>query len=104
MGHRRGPAIIEIFLCGAFLVKKQGRALCYRTTRLFGLALVEKETVGYAAIDAAHAKKQLLITEGLIAGSIRTSLPFITHNKSIFSEAADIEAKLRRADLIKSPR
>ena len=96
------PRLLKYSYAEPFWSKKQGRALCYRTTRLFGLALIEKETVGYAAIDAAHAR-QLLITEGLIAGAIKTSLPFITHNKSIFSEAADIEAKLRRADLMKAP-
>ncbi len=96
------PRLLKYSYAEPFWSKKQGRALCYRTTRLFGLALIEKEAVGFSALDAAHARR-LLITEGLIAGEMRTSLPFITHNRSVFVEASDVEAKLRRADLMKAP-
>ena len=96
------PRLLKYAYAEPFWSKKQGRALCYRTTRLFGLALVEKEVVGYASIDAEHARN-LMISEGLIGGEMRTSLPFMTHNKSVFAEASDIEAKLRRVDVMKSP-
>ena len=96
------PRLLKYSYAEPFWSKKQGRALCYRTTRLFGLALIEKETVGYATIDGSHARK-LLISEGLIAGEMRTSLPFVTHNKSVFIEASEVEAKLRRVDLMKAP-
>ena len=96
------PKLLKYTHQEPFWSKKQGRALCYRSTRLFGLTLREREPVRYASIDPSHAR-QLFITEGLIFGEIKTRLPFLTHNRRIFLEASDIEAKLRRVDLMKSP-
>ena len=96
------PRLLKYTYAEPFWSKKQGRALCYRTTRLFGLALIEREAVGYASIDGKLARR-LLITEGFIAGDIKTRLPFLTHNQAVFSEASDIEAKLRRVDVMKAP-
>ena len=96
------PRLLKYTHQEPFWSKKQGRALCYRSTRLFGLTLREREPVRYASIDPNHAR-QLFITEGLILGEIKTRLPFLTHNKGIFLEASDIEAKLRRVDLMRSP-
>ena len=96
------PRLLKYTYQEPFWSKKQGRALCYRSTRLFGLILLEREPVKYASIDPNHARR-LFITEGLIFGEIRTRLPFLAHNRAIFLEASGIEAKLRRVDLMKSP-
>ena len=96
------PRLLKYTHQEPFWSKKQGRALCHRTTRLFDLTLVEKELVGYASIDPKHAR-QLFITEGLILGEIKTRLPFLPHNRGIFLEASAIEAKLRRVDLMRNP-
>ena len=82
--------------------KKQGRALCYRTTRLFGLRLKEREPVGLESIDPIEARR-LLIREGVIEAAVRRPFRFMKHNQAIFSEAEQMQAKLRRVDLMREP-
>ena len=96
------PRLLKYNYTEPFWSKKQGRALCYRTTRLFGLPLIEREIVDYSAVDRIFSRR-LLISEGLIAGEVKSRLPFITHNLAKFSEATDIEAKLRRVDVVVAP-
>jgi ATP-dependent helicase HrpA len=96
------PQLLKFSFQEPFWSKKQGRAMCYRTTRLFGLALREREAVGFASIDPKHAR-QLLIADGIIAGEVRQPLPFMQHNAEVFAEAATMEAKLRRSDSIFAP-
>jgi len=96
------PQLLKYSYQEPFWSKKQGRAMCYRTTRLFGLAIREREPVGYADIDRAHAR-HLLIAEGLINGEVRVPLPFMEQNAAVFAEAATMEAKLRRSDSIYAP-
>ena len=93
------PQLLKYSHQEPFWSKKQGRAMCYRSTRLFGLALREREAVGYAAIDRTHARA-LFLAEGVINGEVRQPLPFMQHNALVFAEAATMEAKLRRSDAI----
>ena len=96
------PRLVKYSYAEPVWSKKQGRAVCYRATRLFGLPIIERETVGYSSVDS-NLSRRLMISEGLIAGHIKTRLPFISHNQAKFSEASEIEAKLRRVDLVASP-
>ena len=69
------PRLLKYTHQEPFWSKKQGRALCYRSTRLFGLTLREREPVRYASIDPNHAR-QLFITEGFIfCGSLTSLFP-----------------------------
>lgn len=82
--------------------KKQGRALCYRTTRLFGLRLKEREPVGLETIDSKEARR-LFIREGVIESAVRRPFRFMQQNQAIFAEAEQMQAKLRRVDLMREP-
>jgi ATP-dependent helicase HrpA len=82
--------------------KKQGRALCYRTTRLFGLPLKDREPVGLDSVDRTEARR-LFIREGVIEGTVRRPFRFMQDNQAIFAEAEQMQAKLRRVDLIREP-
>lgn len=85
-----------------FWSKSQGRVLCYRTTRLFGLTLRERETVGFRSIDARQTR-DIFLSEGVIFGKVKKPLPFMIHNQMMFEQAQDVEAKLRRVDVVRSP-
>ena len=82
--------------------KKQGRAVCSRTTRLFGLVLREREIVGLASVDPAVARA-LFIREGVAHGQLLTHRPFLKHNLAILDAASALEAKARRADVTVDP-
>ena len=82
--------------------KKQGRALCYRSTRLFGLQLKTREPVGLSSIDFNEARR-LFIQEAVIGQAVKRRFPFMDHNRSIFAAAEQAQAKLRRVDLVIEP-
>ncbi|NBS11864.1 MAG: ATP-dependent RNA helicase HrpA, partial [Gammaproteobacteria bacterium] len=82
--------------------KKQGRAVCSRTTRLFGLVLRERETVGLLSVDPREAR-DLFIREGIAHGQLLTKRPFLKHNLDLFETARVFEAKARRGDIVIDP-
>lgn len=82
--------------------KKQGRAVCSRTTRLFGLVLRERETVGLHSVDPVQAR-ELFIREGVAHGQLLTKRPFLKHNLDLFETARIFEAKARRGDIVVDP-
>ncbi|MCB1560506.1 MAG: ATP-dependent RNA helicase HrpA, partial [Xanthomonadales bacterium] len=78
--------------------EKQGRALVYEQQSIFGLTLVERKRVGYAAIDAADARR--LFIEALAQDRVRTTCGFVDHNRRELEKAMEEEARLRRSGLI----
>ncbi|WP_369602316.1 ATP-dependent RNA helicase HrpA [Hahella sp. SMD15-11] len=82
--------------------RKRGEALAWEQCTLFGLIVVPRRRVSYGRIDPKHAR-ELLIREGLIENQINSRLPFIRHNQQCLDEAEDIEARVRRRDLVVDP-
>lgn len=78
--------------------KKEGRVICNRTTRIFGLILRDKEWVGYQAIEPKQARK-LFLLEAMIHGAVRSRLPIFAHNLKVFNDAQMLQEKLRRVDI-----
>ena len=78
--------------------EKQGRALVYEQRSIFGLVLVERKRVGYAAIDAADARR--LFIEALAQDRVRTTCGFVDHNRRALEKALAEEARLRRNGLV----
>ncbi len=78
---------------------KRGEVMAYERVTLYGLVLVERRRVSYAAIDRA-ASREIFLRDGLVAGAIKPSMPFLTHNQALIDEVRELEAKGRRRDLL----
>ena len=78
--------------------EKQGRALVYEQQSIFGLTLVERKRVGYAAIDAVDARRVFI--EALAQDRVRTTCGFVDHNRRELEKAMEEEARLRRSGLV----
>lgn len=78
----------------------QGSAMAYEKVDLMSLTIVPKRRVRLGPIDPEEAREQL-IWKGLVNGQLLTSADFFNHNHDQVKEAANLEAKLRRHDLLR---
>lgn len=69
---------------------------------LFGLVLVPRRTVNYGPIDPKIAR-QLFILHALVDGRFKTSAPFFRRNHEQVEQVRQMEAKVRRRDLLVEP-
>jgi len=74
---------------------RAGRVGAYMQTSLHGLILSARRPVDYGPIDPVLAR-ELLIREGLVAGECRTRGGFLAHNRALWAELTEEEAKLRQ--------
>jgi ATP-dependent helicase HrpA len=96
--------------------KKRGCVVAYEQVSLFGLVLVEKRPVTFQQQDPALAH-EIFLREGLVRGDVEraghgrpsaasagragAALDFVRANQRVLEEALGIEAKQRRAGLIR---
>lgn len=80
--------------------RKRGAVLAYEQVSLFGLVLVEKRVVQYGTQEPelAHA---VFLREALARGEIDAKSDFVRANARVLAEAHELEAKQRRAGLVK---
>ena len=81
--------------------RKRGAVLAFEQVTLFGLTLVEKRTAQFGAQDlaAAHA---VFVREALVRGEIDSRSDVVRANARVLAQAQELEAKQRRAGLVKS--
>ncbi len=79
--------------------KKAGRACAYERVTLYGLTLAHGRNVDYTAIDPAGAR-HLFIRSALVEGDYDSAAPFLIHNRRLLAEAADLEHRARRLDIL----
>ena len=79
--------------------KKAGRACAYERVTLYGLTLAHGRKVDYTAIDPA-ASRHLFIRSALVEGDYDSAAPFVIHNRRLVAEAADLEHRARRLDIL----
>ena len=75
---------------------------CVRATeiqRLYGLTISHARLVDYARIDAPAARV-IFIEVGLLDGELGEEPPFLAHNRALLSAIRDLEARVRRRDLL----
>jgi len=80
--------------------RKRGAVLAYEQVSLFGLILVEKRVVQYGAQEPALAH-EVFLREALARGEIDARSDFVRANARVLAEAQELEAKQRRAGLVK---
>jgi ATP-dependent helicase HrpA len=110
--YARGNAVIQpewLEQQGAHLLKRRhfdphwsrrrGAVLAWEQVTLYGLVLVEKRRVQFAAIDPAEARR-IFIREALVRGELDTRAAFRAHNERIRAEVEALEHKRRRRDVL----
>ncbi|MBL8296884.1 MAG: ATP-dependent RNA helicase HrpA [Rhodanobacteraceae bacterium] len=80
--------------------RKRGAVVAYEQVNLFGLILVEKRVVQYGPQEPelAHA---VFLREALARGEIDAKSDFVRANARVLAEAQELEAKQRRAGLVR---
>ena len=77
----------------------QARVAAYRNTRLYGLLVESRVKVNYASVDA-KTSRDIFIREGLVQGSMKSSIGFFIENQKLIERYREQESKERRRDLL----
>lgn len=79
--------------------KRAGRVMAYEKISLFGLVLVERQRVPFAAIDPI-VSREIFIREALVDMQLNSNAAFYRHNSALLAALRKEEEKLRRPDII----
>ncbi|HKS58331.1 MAG TPA: ATP-dependent RNA helicase HrpA, partial [Steroidobacteraceae bacterium] len=80
-------------------VQERGFVAAFESTSLYGLTLSSRRRVNYGSVAPRDAQ-QIFVREGLVEGQARLRAPFIEQNRRLRREVEQLEAKLRRRDVI----
>ncbi len=78
---------------------QRGAVQAFERVTLFGLPLVARRRVGYAAVDPALAR-ELFIRHALVEGDWQTRHHFFADNARLREQLAELEERARRRDLL----
>ncbi|MFT5083226.1 MAG: ATP-dependent helicase HrpA [Lentisphaeria bacterium] len=78
---------------------RSGQVKAYVKITLFGLVLVEKKRVDFNKVNQAEAN-DVFVREALVEGAYRGKGDFFAHNKRMIDEVHELEAKVRRRDIM----
>ncbi len=81
---------------------KRGAAMTYEKVTLFGMPIATQRPTALAPIDPEQAR-ELLISEGLVEGQVRTRARFFLHNQKLLEEIEQEGAMSRKRDLVVEP-
>ena len=77
----------------------RGHVVAFERVTLYGLTLVARRQVGYAAVDPVLAR-ELFIRHALVDGDWQTRHHFFAENLRLHTEVAELEQRARRRDLL----
>ncbi|MFW0784795.1 ATP-dependent RNA helicase HrpA [Gordonia sp. CPCC 206044] len=78
---------------------KRGAAMAYERVTLYGVTLVARRRVTFGSIDPVTSR-EMFIRHALVEGDWRTEHAFFHHNRALLDEAADVEHRARRRDVV----
>ncbi|QDE40518.1 ATP-dependent RNA helicase HrpA [Luteibacter pinisoli] len=81
--------------------RKRGTVVAYEQVTLFGLVLVERRPVTFHKQDPRLAH-EIFVREALVRADIDSRADFVRANQRVLEQAHDIEAKQRRAGLLRA--
>jgi ATP-dependent helicase HrpA len=81
--------------------RKRGTVVAYEQVTLFGLVLVERRPVTFHRQDPRLAH-EIFVREALVRADIDSRADFVRANARVLEQAHDIEAKQRRAGLLRA--
>ncbi len=106
-GAKIDPLWIEQL--GAHLVKRthseprwrreSGRVIANERVLLHGLEIVARRPVHFGPIDP-KTSREIFIENALVRGEMESDDPFLVHNLGLVEEIRELEAKVRRRDLL----
>ncbi len=77
----------------------RGQVTATERVSLYGLVLAAGRPVDFGRIDP-QAARALFIRDALAADCLGVDAPFVDHNRALLAGVADLEARLRRRDLM----
>ena len=80
-------------------VAERGFVAAFESTSLYGLALSSRRRVNYGSVAPKEAQ-QIFVREALVEGHTRLRAKFLEHNRRLRREVEQLEAKLRRKDVL----
>ena len=80
-------------------LEERGYVAAFESTSLYGLTLSSRRRVNYGSVAPAEAQ-QIFVREALVEGHTRLRAPFLDHNRHLRREVEQLEAKLRRRDVL----
>ncbi|MFT4164284.1 MAG: ATP-dependent RNA helicase HrpA [Microlunatus sp.] len=78
---------------------RQAAVLAYETVSLFGVPIVSGRRVAYAKVNPIEAR-EIFLRSALVEGQWRTRHKFFEANQRLRREAAELEERTRRRDLV----
>ncbi|GED98157.1 ATP-dependent RNA helicase HrpA [Gordonia crocea] len=78
---------------------RQGTTLAYERVTLFGVTLAASRRVTYTKIDPPLCR-ELFLRHALVDGDWRTRHAFFARNRALLDDAAEVESRARRRDLV----
>ncbi len=79
--------------------KDQAAVVAYEKVTLYGVPIVTERKVNYGRIDP-ELSRELFIRNALVEGDWRTHHRFFHDNRKLLAEAAELEEKARRRDIV----
>ncbi len=79
--------------------RKSGQVVAFEQVSLYGLVINPRRRVHYGSINPIEAR-EIFIRQGLVAGEVDTHGKFLRSNLRLIEEIEDIEAKVRRQDVL----
>ncbi|TKK85655.1 ATP-dependent RNA helicase HrpA [Herbidospora galbida] len=79
--------------------KDQAAVMAYEKVTLYGVPIVTERKVNYGRIDPELAR-ELFVRNALVEGDWRTHHRFFHENRKLLAEAAELEEKARRRDIV----
>jgi ATP-dependent helicase HrpA len=80
-------------------VSERGFVAAFESTSLYGLTLTARRRVNYGSVAPREAQ-QIFVREALVEGHARLRAPFVEQNRRLRREVEQLEAKLRRRDVV----
>lgn len=79
--------------------KKRGQVVAFERVTLYGLPIVERRPVNYAAVNPGEAR-EIFIRSALVEGELPRRYAFFEHNQQLIATIEEMESKTRRRDLL----
>src|SRR4051812_32102522 len=80
--------------------RQTAHVVAFEKVTLAGLVLVPKRLVHYGPIDPVLSRR-IFIEKALVDGEFNTRAEWFLHNRALIKQVQDMEAKVRRRDLLK---
>ncbi|CCI83173.1 ATP-dependent RNA helicase HrpA [Corynebacterium otitidis] len=94
-----GGELLKRHFGEAFWSRKRGQAMVHMSITLYGLTIVADRTVSLHPHDPELAR-DMFLRHALVGGDWDAHHEFLSHNRRLLEEAADVEDKARRRGIV----